>query len=162
MLSNYIAEGPSFQPDDPKSNQIARFHDIYLTTIQGCLYKAAPPFGIYGTRQDALAEYSKQLHIIADLFDNADPYLCGSEVSLADATLFPSIVFADYMAPKFQGIGPNFIPNKIKMWFNDMIANDEAFKKVHEEVRKIFESILFHRMPFLYTLTIYMCSSSFF
>ena len=46
------------------------------------------------------------------------------------------------------------------MWFNDMIANDEAFKKVHEEVRKIFESILFHRMPFLYTLTIYMCSSS--
>lgn len=89
LLSTYEGIGPSFQPNNPISNQIARFHNLYLTTIQMCLYKAGPPFGSFHTRQDALKEYSKQLHVIADLFpkDQSGPYICGSEVSLADATV---------------------------------------------------------------------------
>jgi glutathione S-transferase len=39
LMSTYASEGPSFQPDNPISNMIARFHDIYLTSIQMCLYK---------------------------------------------------------------------------------------------------------------------------
>ena len=88
LLSEYSHVGPSFQPNNLISNQIARFHDLCLTTIQMCLYKAGPPFGIYHTRQDALKEYSKQLYVIADLFpETPGPYICGSEVSLADATV---------------------------------------------------------------------------
>mmetsp|Transcript_10631 Transcript_10631/g.25680 ORF Transcript_10631/g.25680 Transcript_10631/m.25680 type:complete len:200 (-) Transcript_10631:790-1389(-) len=88
LLSTYEGVGPSFQPNNPISNQIARFHDLYLTTIQMCLYKAGPPFGSFHTRQDALKEYSKQLHVIANLFpDHSGPYICGSDVSLADATV---------------------------------------------------------------------------
>jgi glutathione S-transferase len=37
LLSEYSDVGPSFLPDNPRSNLIARWHDLYLTTIQGCL-----------------------------------------------------------------------------------------------------------------------------
>jgi glutathione S-transferase len=37
LLSEYSDTGPSFLPEHPRSNLIARWHDMYLTTIQGCL-----------------------------------------------------------------------------------------------------------------------------
>lgn len=37
LLSEYSDVGPSFLPNNPRSNLIARWHDLYLTTIQGCL-----------------------------------------------------------------------------------------------------------------------------
>ena len=135
LLSTYPDLGPSFQPENPYSNEIARFHDMYLTTIQRCLYSAAPPFGSFGTRKDALKEYSRQLYIIADLMDKEGPYMIGNEVSLADATVFPSIVFATCMFPKFEFDGHREpIPKKIEEWFQRMIDTESAFKKVHDEV----------------------------
>jgi glutathione S-transferase len=135
LMSHYAYTGPSFQPDNARSNEIARFHDMYLTTIQSCLYRAVPPFGSFGDRKDALKEYSKQLYIISELMDENGPYLCGKEVSLADATVFPSIVFASFMYPKFQeGMVDQPIPRKIEEWYKRMIDTDSAFQRVHEEV----------------------------
>jgi glutathione S-transferase len=93
LLSTYAHIGPSFQAENPISNQIARFHDIYLATIQTCLYRAGPPFGSFHTRKEALAEYSKQLHVIANFIDESGPYLCGSSVTLADATVGKLLFF---------------------------------------------------------------------
>jgi glutathione S-transferase len=142
LLSTYSDLGPSFQPENPSSNEIARFHDMYLTTIQACLYKAGPPFGIFGTRKDALKEYSKQLYVIADLMDDQGPYMCGNEVSLADATVFPSVVFASFMYPKFEFQEGDSqrqpIPKKIEDWFQRMIDTDSAFQKVYNEVSDFF------------------------
>lgn len=138
LLSTYSDLGPSFQPENPSSNEIARFHDMYLTTIQTCLYRAGPPFGIFGTRKDALKEYSKQLYVIADLMDDQGPYMCGNEVSLADATVFPSVVFASFMFPKFEFQDGDSqrqpIPKKIEAWFQRMIDTDSAFQKVYNEI----------------------------
>ena len=80
--------------------------------------KPGPPFGIFGTRKDALKEYSKQLDVIASFIDGQGPYLCGEEVSLADATLFPSIVFAAHMFPKFDHSLDKPIPDKIENWLS--------------------------------------------
>ena len=141
LMSSYSDLGPSFQPDNPLSNEIARFHDMYLTTIQTCLYRAVPPFGIFGTRKDALKEYSKQLYIISNMMDDEGPYLCGKEVSLADASVFPSVVFASFMFPKFDqkelmdDQQQQLVPKKIEEWFQRMIDTDVAFQKVYEEVR---------------------------
>lgn len=146
LLSEYESSNPSFQPTNTKSNLISRIHDMYLTTIQGCMYKATPPFGIYGTRQDALNEYVKQLGVIDDLLeertekggndDNNEEdtiqYLCGEEVSLADATLFPSIVFAEKFLPKFGYENP--LPSKISAWYEEVKAKDDDFAKVYDEV----------------------------
>jgi glutathione S-transferase len=134
LLSEFAHVGPSFQPNDPTSNAIARFHDMYLTSIQGCLYKAVPPFGAFGSRKDALKEYSEQLYKIADLMDDTGPYMCGTEVSLSDATVFPSIVFASFMFPKIDSGIEQPIPPKIENWFKTMIESDAAFKKVYDEV----------------------------
>ena len=135
LLSTYSHLGPSFQPDNPLSNEIARFHDMYLTTIQACLYKAGPPFGTFGTRKDALQEYSRQLYLVSKLMDDTGPYMCGNEVSLADATVFPSIVFATVMFPKFEfGAERQPIPKNIEDWFQRMIDSDSAFQKVYNEV----------------------------
>lgn len=135
LMSTYSDLGPSFQPNNPLSNEIARFHDMYLTTIQACLYKAGPPYGVYGTRKDALQEYSKQLYVISKLLDDNGPYLCGDEISLADATVFPSIVFAAFMFPKFEfGAKRQPIPKKIEDWYQRMIDTDSACQKVYNEM----------------------------
>ena len=104
LISQYADRGPSFQLQDVKSNLIARFHDVYLSPLQGCMYKATPPFAQYGTRKDALDEFRRQMQIINDMIDNDRDgiYLCGKDVSLADVTLFPTMVFAKYMLPKFD------------------------------------------------------------
>jgi histidine triad (HIT) family protein len=62
-------------------------------------------------------------------------YLCGSEVSLADATLFPTLVFANYMLPKF-GYTPA-LPVKLSKYFNDVRAQDAVFAKVHDEIMDV-------------------------
>lgn len=109
---------------------------MYLTTIQGCMYKAVGPFGTFWTRKEALAEYVRQWQILDDLVDetsDASPYLCGTEVSLADATIFPSAVFAAHMLPKFD-ITPA-LPSKIDAWFQRLRTQDEAFAKVYQEIQ---------------------------
>ena len=138
LISEYAHIGPSFQLENPLSNLISRFHDTYLAPIQGCMYKAVPPFANFGTRKDALLEFQRQMQIIDGVIDeNRDGiYLCGKEVSLADASLFPTMVFARYMLPKFNVSGKEALPPKINKWFNDMIVQDIDFRKVHDEVRR--------------------------
>lgn len=140
LMSSYNDSGPGFLPDNPKSNLISRIHDMYITTIQGALYKASPPFGTFGTRSDALNEIQRQLQIIDNLIDDdkKGTYLCGNEVSLADVTLFPTMIFVDTMFPKF-GID-DAIPSKIMKWFKEVQEEDSDFAKVYNEVRSKRES----------------------
>lgn len=134
LMSTFATTGPSFQPDNPLSNQLARFHDIYITTIQGCLYKPSPPFGIFATRQEALKELQKQLQVLEDLMVAGGPYLCGDQVSYADAAIFPTLVFVKYMQPKFENGGT--LPAKLEAYFEQVRIADAAFGKVYDEVRK--------------------------
>jgi diadenosine tetraphosphate (Ap4A) HIT family hydrolase/glutathione S-transferase len=156
LLSEYSASGPSFMPDDPRSNQICRWHDMYLSTIQGCLYKPSSrlPIGDYPDRKSAINAYRRNLDIIEGFVsrsydcegedDNGTTssstpaYLCGrGEVSLADATLFPSCVFASYMLPKFDADATRPIPPlppRLTRWFDDLRHNDEVFSKVYDEI----------------------------
>lgn len=137
LVSRYGNDGPSFRPDDVRSNLVARLHDMYLTTIQGCLYKAVPPFGVYGCRSEALAEFRHQLGVIADNVpgnDVATPYLFGDEVTLADATLFPTAVFATFMLPKFGVPAEEALPPKLARWYDAVVQQDDDFAKVHQEL----------------------------
>ncbi|KAL3799421.1 hypothetical protein HJC23_013876 [Cyclotella cryptica] len=138
LLSEYSDVGPSFLPDNPKSNLIARWHDLYLTTIQGCLYKASSrlPMGDYADRKSAINGFKKNLNIIEGFVEDGEGiYLCGDEVSLADATLFPTAVFATYMLPKFD-VSPALTP-KLSKWFNNVREKDSAFAKVYNEIMGI-------------------------
>jgi glutathione S-transferase len=131
LLSRYAAQGPSFQPDLPLSNYICRIHDLYLAPIQGCMYKG-PPFGQFGTRADAINEFVRQMNVIEELITGDTTFLCGEEISHADAALFPTMVFANFMLPKYDVV-PALTP-KIQKWFEGLIASDPVFIKVHEEI----------------------------
>jgi len=74
------------------------------------------------------------MQIIDDCIDDSKDgvYLLGKDVSLADATLFPTMVFAKAMIPKFDD--EKVFPKKIGEWFDGVIAADEDFAKVYEEM----------------------------
>jgi glutathione S-transferase len=130
IISKYGSKGPSFQLDNPKSNLIARIHDVYLSPIQNCMYDKIPPFGSFCDRKEAIAEYVKQLEVIENLMADDGPYLCGKEISYADVTLYPSLVFADYMLPKFDAR----LPPKIEKWFQSITNTNSIFSRVKEEI----------------------------
>eukprot|EP00984_Skeletonema_dohrnii_P032454 scaffold26687_cov69-Skeletonema_dohrnii-CCMP3373.AAC.2 len=135
LLAEYASVGPSFQPDNPRSNQITRWHDVYLTTIQGCLYKPAYrfPLGNYADRKSAIKAFEKNLKVIEGFMSDEGKYLCGDEVSLADASLFPTCTFAKYMLPKFDD-SQTPLPPKLNAWFDNLCTNDSVFAKIYGEI----------------------------
>jgi diadenosine tetraphosphate (Ap4A) HIT family hydrolase len=51
-------------------------------------------------------------------------------VSLADATIFPTIVFASYMLPKFD----RQVPTKLQDWYNQITKHDQDFLRIQQEM----------------------------
>ena len=103
ILDRYAgAPGPSFWPANANartaSEVLCRLHDAYIGPIQGCLYKPVPPFGRFGTRADAIRELIAQLGNVESLADPEGPFLTGPDISLADATLFPTMVFITHVS----------------------------------------------------------------
>jgi len=155
LLDKYRDFGPSFIPSQVMQqslcNQICRFVDLYISPVQGVMYKAAgTPFSIYGTnRSEGLKELKKQLFLIENLlttFEEYHPelsygrYLCGDEISLADATLYPTIVFCVFMLPQFFGWDiSDFLGPRLHQWWSFM-SSEEVTSAL--EVRKEIEIAL--------------------
>lgn len=87
-------------------------------------------------RKSAINEFRKNLNIIEGFVEDGEGmYLCGNEISLADATLFPTAVFAKYMLPKFD-VTPA-LPPKLSKWFDTVREKDSSFSKVYDEITDI-------------------------
>ena len=149
----FEGNGPSCYPTDlaarTSAEVITRHHDAYLGPIQGCLYKPIPPFGRFTSRTAALRELVTQLGVLEALAHSEGPYLAGREFSLADATVFPTMVFITHMLPKFEetlisqpastaeprdaaagALGPRLLS-----WWAHMTTKDEAAMRVAAEIR---------------------------
>lgn len=119
LVKHANAPGPSFFPQDlsarTRAEMLCRLHDAYIGPIQGCLYRDAAknPFGQFGTRAEAIRKLRAQLAIAEDLADVKGPYLTGEEISLADATLFPTMVFITKMLPKFEEVSQFAMPRPL-------------------------------------------------
>lgn len=150
IMTKYSHIGPSFSPDNLSQqvlcDQICRLHDIYLSPIQGCMYKPRGfIFSTFGSNRPlALAELKRQLEAVEKLltdFPKTFPdlslgsFLCGNEISLADATLYPTMVFCKFMLPQFFGwkdeeiLGP-----KLESWYNFMTTQVPVAMEVCEEM----------------------------
>ena len=163
LLAKHAGEGsgPSLWPTDlaarTAAEVITRHHDAYLGPIQGCLYKPFPPFGRFTSRPEALRELVDQLAVVEALAHPVGPYLTGDEFSLADATLFPTMVFITHMLPKFDeklvAAGGALSPTaesrdaaagvlgpRLLSWWAHMTTRDEAAMRVAEELRSGFEA----------------------
>jgi len=121
------------------ADRITRHHDIYLASIQGCLYKATPrlqPFATFGTRADAIDEFQQQLIRLERFIPDdikQDPYLLGKQPTQADVALFPTLVFAERMLPKFQ---KTFcLEPKLDSWFKFMTSGkDQVATRIYQEI----------------------------
>ena len=159
LLEKHAADGtgPSLFPDDlaarTAAEVITRHHDAYLGPIQGCLYKPAPPFGRFNSRPEALHELATQLAVVEALADPIGPYLTGAEFSLADATLFPTMVFVTHMLPKFEesltgtaqpsaeprDAAADVLGPRLLSWWAHMTTKDEEAMRVAAEIRSGLE-----------------------
>ena len=147
LIEKYAAKDPSFVPGDARlrvlSEQIVRQHDIYITPIQGAMYKAPGyVFSTFGSdRGKALDDLLKQLATIESMletFDQVHPnlrrggYLCGDSISLADATLFPTMIFFQFMLPRFFDVP---VPGRIlNDWYKSIGSQNEAAYEVKMEI----------------------------
>lgn len=135
LLDEYAAVGPSFDPgtarERARANLAARTLDTYISPIQGCLYKAMDA----GERAAQLAAIDKQLDVLEDILAGG-PRVCGSEQSLGDAALFPTLVFILDIAPKIYGwADPLARRPKLAAHWQEMSEADAAGKRVVGEMR---------------------------
>jgi glutathione S-transferase len=153
IIDKYSNNEPSFIPktiiQKCLSDQICRLHDIYITPLQGSMYKISGPYSIYGlNRASALKELIKQLTFIEDIlttFETNYPsligdYLCGNEISLADATLFPTMVFIVFMLPQFFNIPQDdFLGENLKKWWFFLSTNVKETVEVKKEIEEVLK-----------------------
>ena len=149
-LIDKFASAPTFVPTTREqrilSEQISRTHDMYISLVQGSMYKApGTPFSVFGQdRGAALFELKKQFLGIEKALEkfskqypslSSGPYLCGNEISLADATLFPTAVFAMFMLPEFfKWKVESFMGTRLLAWYNFMSTQVPVGKQVKEEI----------------------------
>lgn len=150
LLAQYADAEPSFVPSDimemTLSEQIVRAHDIYITPIQACMYRApGSVFSTHGTdRKAALKDLKNQLTNIelqVDTFRKlrpqsaSGPFLCGREISVADVTLFPTLIFCTFMLPQFFGWQEGeFMGPHLSVWYKHMSEKEPLGQEVHAEM----------------------------
>ena len=144
VISQYICHafaensGPELIPEDPETRAICalatRIHDLYVVPIQGCMYRAGYDVKTWA---DQLAEVVKQLDVIEGVMNlrTDGPFVGGREPSTADAALFPTYVFIEYILPKHFGWKDVWAgrPTTAK-WFEAMKL-DTCGARVYGEVR---------------------------
>lgn len=133
LSDKYAETGPSYVPSTPegraKAAQAARLADMYITSIQGAMYRG--PMDIAKRAAD-IGEINKQLDILETVVDG--PYIVGDEMSTADFSLFPTFVFMTYCLPRHFGWADLFAGRpKLGAWWSKMLE-DADVKKVFDEV----------------------------
>lgn len=144
MIDAHSDSEPSFVPSTLAArtldNLITRVHDVYISPVQSCMYRAAPPFGAFQSRWEALAEVWKQVRVIAGLASEEGPFLSGSDIGQADAALLPTMVFMKDMLPRFMQPGWEWSDEeafgpKLVRWYDHMTGGAvPAATRVVEEV----------------------------
>lgn len=134
VLHRFQGTGPDLVPAEPEERAVAalltRLHDTYVTSIQGVLYKGGFEAA---QRAETLAELVKQLDVIESTCRCA-PYLAGASPSFADAAVFPTMIFVDYIGTTVFGWDSAFNGRpKLAAWY-DMMKEDACGARVYEEV----------------------------
>lgn len=132
LLDKFSNNEPSLLPDTPEKRALAslivRIHDMYMTTIQGCMYK---PMDSKSQRATEIAQIARQLDIIESYCTG--PYVCGADMSYADTAILPTIVFCNYILPRFFGWPGIFEERpKLQAWWKLMNLDPDTGKVIQE------------------------------
>ena len=143
MLDKYKGVGPDLIPSEsPEARAVAalaaRLLDVYITPIQGCMYKQMEA----EDRFAKLKEIAFQLDAIEQHIFGT-PFVAGSEISFGDAALFPTFVFFVNILPKYFGWKSVFTRRpKLQRWWKAVCDDKEAAKciKEMEEGLKVWDN----------------------
>lgn len=88
-----------------------------------------------GARAASLAEIARQLDVLQGTLDAAGPFACGPALCSADAALFPTFVFYDFILPRVYGWRPVFEsrPRLARWWA--AVGEDPAAAEVRDAIR---------------------------
>jgi len=159
LLDKHSNKAPSFVPtlleERILSEQICRIHDQYMSSLQGCMYKQQPfVFSTHGNdRIKALHDFLQQWRNIEALLASFDAlyststraqssssnsaYITGGEISLADVTLFPTYIFAQYMLPKFFNISEQQFAGPLLRRWADRFSKQANSSRIRSEIEEV-------------------------
>lgn len=131
LLDRYAGVGPSLMPPTPELRARAalarRVLDLYITPIQGCMYKKMDA----ADRCDQLQSVAFQLDVLEDIV--AGPWVAGDEISFGDAALFPTFVFFTEILPRHFGWSSVFSGRpKLEAWWAAVLKDPEALRVINE------------------------------
>jgi len=133
LLDKYRDQEPSLIPETSelraRAALIARIHDLYIAPTQGCMYK----------KMDNQEERTRQISQISDQLDMLErycigPYMCGDTLSYADSAVLPTLVFCNFILPRYFGWSTIFKdrPQLEKWW--QKVSQDPDLSRVMKEI----------------------------
>ncbi|CAL55097.1 Glutathione S-transferase, N-terminal [Ostreococcus tauri] len=133
-----VAERDALERTTPKTAEqranaalAIRIHDVYLAPIQGSMYRGPMD---RKTRSEQIAEIKRQLDVLEDVAGrDAGDFIAGEVRSGADAAIFPTLIFCDFLLPKYFGWKSAFGPNLRRAYDATKADADGAavFAEVH-------------------------------
>lgn len=137
LLDRYCAPG-TLQAKDPlaraRQHLATRVHDLYVTTVQGAMYKG----GMSPQERSAgLRQLSTQLDALeAIVAAGGGPFVAGGAVTTADAALAPTFQFMVFILPKVFGWRDVFSGRPaLRRWWAALREEDVAMARVLDEVK---------------------------
>ncbi|KAI3431581.1 hypothetical protein D9Q98_004631 [Chlorella vulgaris] len=133
LLDKYAAVGPSLLPPTPEARAraalAARILDLYVTPLQGCMYKQMDA----AQRCDKLQTVAFQLDVLEGVLDAEGPFVAGADISFGDAALFPTFVFFTEILPKHFGWPGVFSGRpRLERWWGAVQKDAEAARVIAE------------------------------
>lgn len=135
LLDKYKGTGPDLIPTTPESRGLAslvvRIHDLYIATIQGCMYK---PMETAEARAAQIKELSFYLDVVEHVVaQSPGPFICGEKISYVDSALMPTFVFLLHMLPKYFFWKSVFTKRpRLEQWWNALASDAEAQRVIDE------------------------------
>jgi glutathione S-transferase len=137
VLAKWSASGPSFTPPTPEaaalSDMAIRVMDTYIFPHQGCMYKAMEA----DARAAGLSALAAELDVLEGLLSADGPRVVGgNSLTLADASLFPTLIFCAEILPKHFGWADLWATrSKLGAYYKHVTGADPAGVKVFEEMK---------------------------
>lgn len=138
LVDKYAATGPSLLPPTPEARAraalAARILDLYITPVQGCMYKQMGA--------DQRAQQIQQIALQLDALEGVvaagpegGPFVAGTEISFGDGALFPTFVFLTEILPRHFGVADVFAGRpRLAAWWA-AVQGDAAAARVIGEMR---------------------------
>lgn len=136
LLEKYTPDSkllPSTPEDRARARQAARVMDVYITPIQGCMYRALN----IKLRSEQIQELARQLDVLESSITG--PFVLGQQISHADGALFPTLTWMNNILPRIFGWKSVFTGRpKLQQLFEAMRADPHA-KRVMQELEEALE-----------------------